>query len=405
MRRLLVNGLAGLALLLAGSASAATTSIGERGVLHVDGEPVFPLALLRPPAPGAAAPWGANAWDELAAAGITLFAAGPYGADWTDDALVEAGRWNEAAAARGVHTWVNLRELARAQPGTPQDARLEQVVRTLADDSALALWKGADEPWLSRWSPSFLAHAHATQRTLDPSRLSLLIQAARGTANDLRPYNAVGELMSVDVYPVRLKSADPNLHGVGRWTSLLREATPSRAVTTTLGICFSGSFDPSGSGVYVVPSPEQMRYMAYDAILNGARGLIFFGGSNPACLEPADRALGWNWTYWSSVLRRLVREVGPTGRLHPALVRWEPGPRVRADDWGTQLLSRRVGNEIWVLAARHARGTKEVKIRGLPQSLRGGWVYREGRKISVAKGALTDTFARWDVHVYRFRKP
>lgn len=392
-------------LLVAGPASAATSSIGERGVLQVDGQAVFPIALLRPPSPDALTPWGTNAWDELTGAGITLLAAGPFGADWTDDTLVETERWNEAAAARGVHTWVNLRELARAQPGTPQEARLQQVLGTLGDDPGLALWKGADEPWLSRWSPELLAHAHATQRALDPGRLSFLLQAPRGTADDLRPYNAVGELMGVDVYPVRFKTADPNLHGVGRWTSVLRDATPSRAITTTLGICFSGSFDPAGSGAYVTPSPEQARYMSYDAILNGARGLVYFGGSNAACLDPADRVLGWNWTHWSTVLRGLVRELGPAGRLHRALVDWEPGPRVRADDWGTQLLSRRVGNEIWVIAARHTRGTKKVTIRGLPQALRGGWVYREGRRVKVVKGALTDTFARWDVHVYRFRRP
>ena len=393
-----------LALAVTGPGGAATTSYDSRGVVHVDGEPTFPIALLRPPAPEAWTPWGTNAWDELARHGVTLFAAGPFGADWTDEALVDAARWNEAAAARGVHTWVNLRELARAQPETPADARLRQVLETLRDDPGLALWKGADEPWLSRWPPSLLAHAYATQRALDPTRLSLLIQAARGTADDLRPYTAVGDLMNIDVYPVKLKVADPNLHGVGRWTSLLREATPSRAVTTTVGICFSGSFDKAGSGVYVVPSAAQMRYMAYDAIMNGARGLVFFGGSNPRCLEPADAALGWNWTYWSGVLRRLVRELGPRGPINPALVRWEPGPRVRSDDWGTQLLSRRVGNEIWIFAARHTRGEKRVTIRGLPRTLGRGWVYREGRRIDVRAGALTDTFARWDVHVYRFRK-
>jgi hypothetical protein len=393
-----------LGLALSGVALGAPTTHDSRGVIHVDGEPTFPLALLRPPTPEATTPWGTNGWNELVAHGVTLFATGPFGADWSDEALAEAERWNAAAAARGVHTWVNLRELARAQPGTPEEARLRHVIETLRDDPGLALWKGADEPWLSGWSPSVLAHAYATQRELDPSRLSLLIQAPRGTPADLASYNPVADVMNVDVYPVKFKTPDPNLHWVGRWTRLLREATPSRVVTTTLGICFSGSFDRSGSGAYVVPTRGQMRYMAYDAIMNGSRGLVFFGGSNARCLESPDAALGWNWTYWTDALRPLVRELGTRGRLYPALVRWEPGPRVRADDWGTQLLSRRVGDEIWVFAARHTRGEKRVTIRGLPRSLRGGWVYREGRRIDVRKGTLTDTFARWDVHVYRFRK-
>lgn len=387
-----------------GAATAATTTYDENGVIHVDGEPSFPIAVLRPPPVDGVTPWGTGALDELVASGVTLFAAGPFGVPWKDEDIALAERWNAAAAARGVHTWVNLRELARAQPGTSEEARLRHVLETLRDDPGLALWKGADEPLLSGWSPSVLAHAYATQRALDPGRLSLLIQAPRGSVDDLRPYAAVGDVMSVDVYPVKLKTADPNLHGVGLYTDRLRDATPSRVVTTTLGICFSGSFDRTGSGAYVVPSTKQMRYMAYDAIMNGARGLIFYGGSTAGCLEPADAALGWNWAYWSSVLRGLVREIGPRGRVHPALLEWESGPRVRSDDWGTKLLSRRVGNEIWIFAARHTHGTKRVTIRGLPQSLRRGWVYREDRTIAASRGAITDTFSRWDVHVYRFRR-
>jgi hypothetical protein len=393
-----------LALALAAPASAATTSMDERrGVLLVDDSPTFPLALLRPPPPDGTTPWGTSAWDEIASAGIDLLAAGPFGADWTDGALADAARWNAAAHARGIHTWVNLRELARAQPGTPEEARLRQVVETLRDDAGLALWKGADEPWLSRWPPSLLAHAYATTRALDPSRFSLLIHAPRGTVDDLRQYTVVGEVQSVDVYPVKYRVADPNLHWVGRWTRTLKDATPRRVVTTTLGICFSGSFDRAGSGAYVVPTRQQARYMAYDAIMNGARGLIWFGGQNPACFGPGDHALGWNWTYWTAVLRPLVRELGVQSRLYPALVRWQPGPRVRASGWGTQVMARRAGREVWVFAARHGRTPARVTISGLPRTVTGGWVYREGRRIRVTAGALADTFRRWDVHVYRLR--
>jgi len=394
-----------LAASAAGSARAARTSVDSRGTILVNGAPTFPLALLKAPPLGATTPWGADALDEVTGAGVNLLAAGPFGAAWSEGELAAARELNAAAAARGAFTWVNLRELARAQPGTPEEERLRALVETLRGDAALALWKGADEPWLGRVPVTDLQHAHAVVRALDPAHLSLVIQAPRGTISDLAPYSAVADVHSVDVYPMRYTAADPQLHAVGRWTRRLRSATPNRAVLTTLQICFSGSDDPAGSGAYVLPTGAQERYMAYDAIMNGARGLIFFGGTYRECLGPADAPYAWNWTFWTDALRPLVRELGPRSRIYPALVTWSAGPRVRSSDWTTPVVARRAGREIWLIAARHGRGSARVTIGGLPRGVSRGWVYREGRRIGVRNGSFTDAFARWDVHVYRFLAP
>ena len=145
--------------------------------------------------------------------------------------------------------------------------------------------------------------------------------------------------------------------------------------------------------------------MVYDAILNGARGIFFFGGSAPTCLNEADAALGWNWTFWDDVLRGLVREIGPKSPLYPALVSRETRFSVRANDTTTQVMSRRgLGTDVWVIAARHGRGTKRVTVSGLPKSVTSGWAYKEGRRVRVRNGTFSDTFPRWGVHVYRFRR-
>jgi hypothetical protein len=146
-----------------------------------------------------------------------------------------------------------------------------------------------------------------------------------------------------------------------------------------------------------------MRFMAYDAILAGARGLVFFGNHNTQCVAAGES--GWSWSYWASVLHPLVRELGPAGRLYPALASPGSGVGVRTSDGKTPVVSRVVGRNLWILAARHGGGTKRVILRGLPRGLSGGWVYREGRTVKARNGALTDTFRQWDVHVYRFLLP
>jgi hypothetical protein len=55
-----------------------------------------------------------------------------------------------------------------------------------------------------------------------------------------------------------------------------------------------------------------------------------------------------------------------------------------------------------VIAAKSGEGSGQVSIGRLPASGSTGEVYTENRVVSRAADVLTDTFARWDVHVYRF---
>jgi hypothetical protein len=381
----------------------STTTHDSHGTVLVDGVASFPIALSPPPPPGGHSPAGGDALGEVVRAGITFLRVGPHRGQWTDDALVDAANWNDAAAAHGIHTWIALGELAHAQPDTPEDARLQQVVTTLKGSAGFGIWKGQEEPFTRGWAAVSLQHAFDATGAIDPDHLFVIIEAPRGTAADLAQYSAVCSGHGVDIYPVAFGDADPDLSQVGRWTRTIRSITSSRAVFTTLQICFSGS-DPSGSGAFVVPTHRQARFMAYDAIINGARGLIFFGGNIPACHTSADAALGWNWTFWNGVLKGLVGELGRHGRLYPALLVPDTGPRVRADDPGTEICSRQVGETIWVIAAHRGRRTRDVTISGLPNSITRGTHYRSNRPVAVRRGSFTDTFSRWDVHVYHFRE-
>ena len=396
----------------AGSAAATPTSYDRDGTILVGGAKVFPIVLTLPPPLGGMTPSGRDGLDEVASAGVNFVRAGPIRTTPADAIVADAQAWNRAAAARGIHTWVYLRELALAQPGTPEDAMLRSVVAALKNDRGLGLWKGADEPRWMGWAPSLLHYAYClttsrgdpswcdTSRSLDPSHLWVTIQAPVGSASDLAPYSAVTDIHGVDPYPIAVGVSNPDLHHVGRWTEAVASVTPNRAVWTTLQICFSGSSDASGR--FVLPTWAQERYMAYDAIINGARALNFFGGANPRCWTAADAARGWNWSFWNAVLRPLIVEIGPRSPLYPALLHPATAVSMTATDATTQVTSRAGTGETWVLAARHGEGEAEVTLSGLPPSTTTGTVYTEGRSVAVRDGAFTDHFAKWDVHVYRF---
>jgi hypothetical protein len=170
------------------------------------------------------------------------------------------------------------------------------------------------------------------------------------------------------------------------------------------------------------PTLLQERFMAYQAIVNGARGLAFFGGHLTAVMRPRDAQLGWNWTFWELVLRALLVELASPS-VQPALVS-PVVPGVRASAADVELTARDDGTFLYVIAVRRSGTlTGRVTLSGLPRrrdgaQISGGEVVFEYaqaplpppldptkqafRRVSVANDSLSDWFGPHDTHVYRF---
>jgi hypothetical protein len=413
--RVLVAILFGLGLATS-AAQAATTRLDRAGTVILDGRKVFPIVLSKGPEAGTTTPDGLDALAEVASAGVNFVRVGPGAGTWTSRDIAQAIARNREAAAHGLYTWVNLSSLSRAQPDTWRAALLRKVIGSLERDpsaTALGMWKGADEPWRYRTTiPSLrFAYCIATSRgdrrwckgkpPADSDHLWVTVQPSRGSGPELAAYSRVTDVHGVNHYPVSLGNPDPNLHEVGRWTDIVAWATPNQAVWTTLGICWRWSYDSYGN--YALPTRLEQRYMIYDAILNGARSLAFYGGNLSQCWNAADAAHGWSWTYWREVLGPLVREIGAISPLAPALLNPATTVVLPTSDPTVQAIARRgAGGDLWVIAARSGEGSQPVTIGGLPSSGSTGEVYTENRVATRAGDTLTDTFARWDVHVYRF---
>ena len=406
---------------LAGSARADTTSFDPttRTIL-LDGRPMFPIVLSPGPPLGAETPWHTSGLAETAGAGVNMYRVGP-GKLWSNDDIAGALAFDRAAAALHVHTWMNLSGYSQAVPGSADDAALTRIVTTLTRDpsgSAIGMWRGRDEPWWSDILPSALQFAYcrvtsrgdpgwcAGENPLDPRHLWVTIEAPKGTVADLLPYSDVTDVHGVDVYPVTFAQPSPDLHRVGTWTAILDAITPSAPVWTTLEICAGPSWDHT-TGAFVLPTFQQERYMAYDAILNGARALAFYGGSVAGCWSASDKQYGWNWTFWQSVLKPLIQELSASSAIGPALLNASTSREVATNDRSTEAVLRRgtSGDDLWLIAARSGTGTAQVTLSGLPSWVRRGSVYTEGRTITGSGGSLVDTFGQWDVHVYHFVEP
>jgi len=202
------------------------------------------------------------------------------------------------------------------------------------------------------------------------------------------------------------------------------QAAGTKPVWMTLQIAWTGT-TPSTSRPDLVPRFPTLleeRFMAYQAIANGARGLTFFGGHLTQVTSPADAALGWNWTFWTRVLRPLVSELGSTA-VGPALVAPTVSPGVTASAGDVELVTRRNAQFVYVIAVRRGGTTTQVTFKGLPRRNDGtaiaagqalfeyvqeplpppiGAGSQQFRPVTASGGSFRDWLGPHDARVYRF---
>jgi hypothetical protein len=385
----------------------------------------FPIVLSNGPPP--------TGFQTVADAGVTMIRGGR--ADWNeatlDAQIADERALLDDAAAHGLKCWVWLGALTNLAAGAA-GAPLRRVVEALRTHPALGAWKGQDEP-RNPFNPALsippdnLARGHRLVASLDPDHPLVIIQAPRGSVDGLVPYRPAFDIGGVDIYPV---SYPPGIHSdfpnrdisvVGDVTQWIRRAAGTKPVWVTLQIAWSGVTPTKTNPDRVprFPSNAELRFMAYQAIANGARGLAFFGGHITAVQSPADAEAGWNWTFWRQSLERLVRELSSTA-LGPALIAPRSNVNVHTQPHSAdiELATRQTAQFLYVFVVRRGGTTSQIGLAGLPPNVGGGEVLFEYaqnppppplapanqafRSVAVTGGAFRDWFAPHDAHVYRF---
>ena len=417
----------------------AKITFDQAGALVVDGKKVFPITLTIVPGPEARAPSGKHAYEEFADSGAMFMRTG--GPDWNDKTIEREQETQKAAAAHGMRCspWLGW-DLSNFDPGdTKKEQQLKQVIDTFKNSPGMGMWKGADEPdWGNshnpkKATPEQVAHVARIIHENDPNHPIWLVQAPRGTVQSLKRYDAGWDVGGIDIYPI---SYPPGAHTIGEnkelsmvgdFTRMMREVAGDKPFWMTLQIAFSGVVKP-GRTLRMPTFPDQ-RFMAYQAIINGSRGLTYFGGGLPQTLNDRDKPLGFNWTYWDRIMRPLLEEIGPKSPITPALIAPDSklklkvtaenppkrqmatkaeeqsnasaGPKefvqdqTATDVGAIEFLVREVGDDVYLLACKTEGPTMRVRFSGLPVECKTGRVmFEEPRKVEAWTGASPTGSAR-----------
>ena len=392
--------------------AGSVVTVDTNNVLAINGRKVFTIGFSPGPPNYAVTPTGKDALQEFRDAGALLFRINQTG-NWDSTVISTQQVALDWAAQHGMYCWVNLRELSEfAATDTNTPASLRNIVDTFRNHAALGLWKNFDEAWWSGISVSNLYNGYAVIKQEDTNHPVVQTHAPRGTVANLQPYNIATDVLALDIYPVTAAGSASNppitntaISQLGDWTDVLGQiANGQKQYWLIEQIAFSGTTPPAHTLVF--PTYTQARFMAYEAINNGARGLMYFGGNIMATLNAQDAPLGWNWTFWTNVLKPIVQQLGDHGLLANALV--APASALPINFSGAtapdiEFCVREVPPYVYILASKRETAATTVTFSGLPAwAATGEVLFESPRTVAATGGQFTDTFQPLDVHVYRF---
>jgi len=304
--------------------------------------------------------------------------------------------------------------------------KLRQKVEAVRDKPAVAFLETVDEPawtWMKaeqRVPAEALVKAYPVIKDVDSNHLLYTNHAPTNLVSTLKTYNPGTDIVACDIYPVNpggLKHSyalfedgqqgdlnNQTISQVGEYTRKMRRvAGPDRPVFMVLqAFAWEMFADPMErrEEKILYPTYNESRFMAYDALINGSNGILYWGSFFTP--QPSDC-----WTGIKRVTRELADLSGALAerdaKLPLKLTYHEMG---HSGDDGIEWIAKMHQGKLYLFTCNAYRYPCRVTFSGLK-----GWTScevlnekRDAAMLPVKDGAFTDTWKRFDVHVYQLSR-
>jgi len=232
----------------------------------------------------------------------------------------------------GLNAWINTgNKIDFSKDGDKRKEQLTQLVNRFKYHPALAVWEIPDEalwglgyPGLEfkfygkQWSEyqqdsilealeiaipkkaQGIAEGSEYLRQLDPSHPIWMNHAPRNTLSQLQLFSRSADIVGCDIYPGKKGVNGHNelhnhrLSSVGAYTDIMQDAAPNKPIWMVLqGFSWDllklKEAKPEDMDPAKFPSYKHSRFMAWNAILHGAKGILYFGS-----FTLSSKTLFWN---------------------------------------------------------------------------------------------------------------
>ncbi|MCA1817348.1 MAG: hypothetical protein LC746_13325 [Acidobacteria bacterium] len=395
-------------------------SVREDQTLLVNGEPFFPVGLY----------YAQDEMSDASGAGLRKLRAMGFNVVFFNGEVE-----NEELLDR---VWeAGLRVCYRPPGGLYREFHLlKEVVSRLARHPALLFWEVDDEPVLNGLRLEDVEIGCRIVRAVDPFHPILCNQwlASLDQAEEMREWARLADVYSFSTYPVplwrwkgRMRLVEQGwphaISVVGRQTDLWKSYAAGKPVIPALQ---AWAWDCLEDGEAAYPTYGECRFMAYQAVINGAKGLHHYGAveasrANFACGIPprvredleqtyADflRAQDFNrrfWGYYAQVIKELSLMSGVFAS-HDA--DWAPevsqGALRQPGDKRMECRVKRHRGSAVILLVNASDSRACVELRAPRMGNRELRVWGQGRSLVASSGGIfRDTLGPYGVRIYSDR--
>ncbi|MFV2069990.1 MAG: hypothetical protein ACC645_23740 [Pirellulales bacterium] len=238
---------------------------------------------------------------------------------------------------------------------------------------------------------------------LDASHPIWMNHAPRNSIAQLARFDRAADIVGCDIYPVppyvggHSDLTDRSLSAVGQYTRRMQEAAPEKPVFMVLqGFGWTDigqKKDNPAAGRR--PTFRETRFMAYDAIVRGSRGILYWG----------THSIEKDSSLWSDLLKLsreltdlkdvlAARDVVPPLKIELAAETWG------SLDRGVLVLGKAHNGHTWLIVVNEWNEPLRYRIAGLPDSGKQPYINVHTKAaVPVDSGALTGTIRGQGVQV------
>lgn len=168
---------------------------------------------------------------------------------------------------------------------------VRQVWQKIGETSPFADYSMANIEKFKSKELEKLHQAYKLIKELDPNHPVWANHAPRNSMESLRKFSECADILGCDIYPVpmhpKLRHSDlmdQTIASVGAYTRRMQKIDPNKPVWMVIqgfdwGMLQGDVYERSGSEQkgFRPPTLNEIRFMGFDCIVNGARGILFWG--------------------------------------------------------------------------------------------------------------------------------
>ena len=328
----------------------------------------------------------------------------------------------DRAHAAGFKVWVRGQDgFDLAIPGAEKGALAQ--VRALRTHPALLFWEFQDEPILNKVSVEGSRKGYELVKKEDPDHPMLVVEWP-GATDRFHLWKGIGDVFATDLYPIPRKRGYGRLpnHDITQMKDYIAALKKGYGDKPVLLVLQAWAWEPLNDGEKGYPTVRESRFMAYQAVIHGAKGLHYYGQVH--CTKPNSAASLWSEAKDPAKAKKEFAECQRLNGLFwerhkPFFRELEKASTIfvlrdaKAADAVTVTKQDPAGDRIESVTKQGAKGpvlltvnaddkarTATFRLPAGARDVKEVHVLFENRKLAVKDGEFADKFEPYDTHVY-----